>query len=158
MRAVEEPGWRQRLKEGDKVDVLKSEKEPLLMVGWTTGIVMERKEELLVVAYDGETEALDKIFPILSDEIAPYGTHTGGKEWRTELKKGSQIDCIDSVGVWYPSTVIDVQTFVEGKAKRTVVKLFVGFRIYDESGSRKDEEHEWGPDTAHQGTGRERLL
>ncbi len=42
-------------------------------------------------------------------EIAPLGTYTDDFNWRYDLKKGDLIDCIDTEGTWYRSTILDVR-------------------------------------------------
>ena len=106
--------------------------EPVKFCGWSTGKIKEiNKENMLIVLVDGRSENEAITLPLSSYNIAPYGVHTDGYEWRKELKEGSKIDCIDTVGNWYRSTVISTKEREIEEQKIFMVK--VGFRDYEDS-------------------------
>jgi len=45
----------------------------------------------------------------LSADIAPLRTFSNDFDWRYDLKKGDLVDCLDSEGIWYRSTVLDTR-------------------------------------------------
>ena len=118
--------------------MLKRETEPVPILGWTTGTVEDRNADIVMISYDGETDKALHSLPISSREIGPVAAYTGGNEWREALKKGDLIDCLDPSGAWYKSTVVETKAFFDGKADKSVVKLFVGYRTYQEDGVKKD--------------------
>ncbi len=130
--------WRDGLKKGDRLDVLKKETEPIPVLGWTTGTVEERNGDVLLVSCDGESDRAVRSIPLASREIAPCGSYIVQNDWREALKKGDIVDCMDPSGAWYRSTVIEVKSFFDGKADKNVTKLFIGYRTYQEDGVKKD--------------------
>lgn len=50
-----------------------------------------------------------KYFNDLSSDIAKPGTFTDDLAWRNELKVDDLIDCIDTEGTWYKSTVLELR-------------------------------------------------
>lgn len=131
--------WRDHLKRGDPLDCVRIEFAPRFLTGWITGVVVSlNSRNVLEISPDGmpaeaNTESLLAVAP-----IAPYSMYTGGKEWRQQLSKGSLIDCMDSAGNWYRSTVIETSKHViEGK---NILMLKVGFRRFTSEGTKKDAE------------------
>lgn len=80
-------------------------------------------------------------YSLMSLDIAPMGTFTDDYEWRFDLKVGDEIDCMDQEKDWFKSTVIDhkLEANEEGEA---VPIITVGFRTYDEEGTKWDEDDE----------------
>jgi len=80
-------------------------------------------------------------YSLMSLDIAPMGTFTNDYEWRFDLKVGDEIDCMDQEKDWFKSTVIDhkLEANEEGEA---VPIITVGFRTYDEEGTKWDEDDE----------------
>ena len=111
-----------------------------MLLGWTTGRIEDRNNDSITVSYDGETENFDKLLPISTSDISPFGSFTGGNEWREQLKKLDIVDCMDSNSCWYKSTILDIQTFTEGKYNRSVPKIFVCYRVYEGENLTKDSE------------------
>ncbi len=133
-----EPSWRQELKKGMRVDVVKVEQPTL--VGWTTGTVEDRANDLIRISCDGESDSSDRTMNINSHEVAPYGLYTGGADWRKALVPDSRVDCLDSSGTWYASTVLEVKPVVEGRGNRDVTMLKIGYRTYTQEGTKKDSQ------------------
>jgi hypothetical protein len=128
---VDEPeGWRGELKKGNSIDFVIHKND---LEGWSTGTVLERDDKEFVIAWDGDNEDSFKI-PISSKVIAPYGTYTRGKEWRTSLKVGDLVDCCDTGGMWYLSTVLKTDYIAQPP------KVFIGYRIYKEDGKKIDSD------------------
>eukprot|EP00826_Nyctotherus_ovalis_P007305 TRINITY_DN11811_c0_g1_i2.p2 TRINITY_DN11811_c0_g1~~TRINITY_DN11811_c0_g1_i2.p2 ORF type:complete len:127 (-),score=26.97 TRINITY_DN11811_c0_g1_i2:48-428(-) len=75
--------------------------------------------------------------PLGSCNMAPYGYYTGGNEWREELREWSLIDCMDTVSVWYQSTVLGMN-FKEINGKM-MWKVLVGFRRYKSDGPKVND-------------------
>jgi len=73
-----------------------------------------------------------------SFSLAPYRTHTGGKEWREKLDKGAIVDCMDTAGNWYTSTVIDIRREIISNKNITLLKI--GYRQYMSEGFKEDFE------------------
>lgn len=108
------------------------------MIGWSTGIIKEiTQENDVVILLDGMEEEDKLIVPLNSLNIAPYGMYTGGNEWRKELKEGSLIDCMDTINIWYQSTIMEAENReIKGKS---VYMVKVGYRRYKEDGLKGDE-------------------
>jgi hypothetical protein len=52
----------------------------------------------------------DREFSIYSKEIARQNTMAKeADEWRNLVKNGDQVDCFDSTGYWYASTVLGIE-------------------------------------------------
>ena len=127
------PSWRTTLKPGDLLDIIKTETVPLQICGWSTGRILAIEGgKVLKISVDGEPaeEDAEKV-PNDSRNIAPYGSRTGGNEWRLALKKGDIIDCLDTAATWYQSTVLD---------RKEDNKALIGFRVYTKDGPKKDKE------------------
>ena len=136
------------MKKGDKIDIIKKEEDPISLVGWSTGNVEEKSENTLKVSYDGEPEACDKNISINSNEISPYGTHTFGKEWRDNLIKNSNCDCLDTAATWLRATVLEIKSQKVENSTREIKNVKVGYRFYDVNGEKVDPEgrsfYGWG--------------
>ena len=50
-----------------------------------------------------------KYFNDLSSDIAKPGTFTDDLAWRQDLKVDDLIDCIDTEGTWYRSSVLETR-------------------------------------------------
>jgi hypothetical protein len=72
--------------------------------------------------------------------IAPAGTFTDDFDWRFKLEKGDTIDCMDDELDWYKSTVLDTRV-VSNQEGQQFKQIYVGYRIYDEEGSKEDEDN-----------------
>ena len=138
MVADEDELWRKSLKKGDKLDILKKEIDPIPITGWSTGKIEEINGETIKVSYDGEAEDFDKTLPLNTPDISPYASHTGGSEWKEQVKKNSIIDCMHSSYNWAKSTILDIKDFNEGKNNRSVPKIFVGYRYYLDSNENNE--------------------
>lgn len=71
-------------------------------------------------------------------ELARPGTFTGDFEWRWQLEVGDLVDCIDTEGTWYISTVLALRDV--GEAGSKVREAFIGYRYYDPEGTKLDED------------------
>lgn len=120
------------------VDVLKTENAANLLLGWSTGTIQQISAENTVhVSLTGIDEEVITL-PLGSCNIAPYGYYTGGNEWREELREGSLIDCMDTISVWYQSTVLGIEfEEINGKMVR---RALVGFRRYESDGPKTDDD------------------
>lgn len=72
-------------------------------------------------------------------QIAPLGTFTNDWDWRYDIKVGDNIDCIDHEKDWYKSTVLETRISRNPDGEE-VREVYVGFRTYDEEGSKTDDE------------------
>ena len=94
----------------------------------------------LKIQYCGETkhrEMIDK----KSWAIHPEGTYTKDNfEWRFTLKPGDTLDAADNFGVWYKSTILEVQKEELEDRKYPVINVKFGFRIYDDNGNKYNED------------------
>jgi len=124
------------LKVGETVDVLRTECNANSLIGWTTGVIRElTKENCIIISFINTPNTILSL-PLSSPNIAPYGYYTGGNEWREELKEGSLIDCLDTVNVWYKSTVLAVENKeINGRMMR---KVYVGFRRFESDADKTD--------------------
>jgi hypothetical protein len=111
------------------VDVIKQENG---LEGWTTGTVLERVNGLFRIALDEINDGTEALLYIPGD-IAPFGVYTDKNEWRFKLAKGDLVDCLDTTGCWYLSTILDI------KASQPP-KVLIGYRTYKEDGKKKDDE------------------
>lgn len=87
----------------------------------------------------------NRYFDSLSFDIAPYGTFTDQYDWRFDLKEGDMIDCVDTEGVWYRSTVLQTKlTEVNDEDipnAPPIKEVLVAYRYYsEEEGHKIDEE------------------
>ena len=75
----------------------------------------------------------------MTADIAPLGTYTDDYDWRYDLKVGDEIDCMDQEKDWFKSTVIDhrIEANEDGEP---IPIMTVGFRNYDEEGTKWDED------------------
>ena len=112
-------------------------------------------EGRITVAFENEGRKADRAVSLYSPEIATPGTHTQGEaEWREALAVGDRLDCWDSTGVWYASTLLALETrTIEGSQVKMVQ---LGLRVTHPEGDKTDkagnkyfgweEEHdEWLP-------------
>lgn len=97
-----------------------------------------------------------KICSRYSLEIAPPGLYTDDYQWRYELKEGDLIDCMDTEGTWYRSTILETretQLVVNNpkytpndsnelpQINQTFKEVYVAYRFYcEEEGHKTDEE------------------
>ena len=73
------------------------------LVGWSTGTVEQLLSgNIIEVLFDGTDNIKAKV---ISKDTAPYGLHSGERNWRKELKEGSEIDYLDKWGIWYQCIV-----------------------------------------------------
>jgi hypothetical protein len=73
-----------------------------------------------------------------SKEVIPQGTRVTDEDiaWRFSLSKDDVIDCIDQLGCWYESTVLEV---IETEySSGTIKEMKIGFRVYSENGTKSD--------------------
>ena len=126
--------------------MFKTEVVPSQFYGWSTGTILNVTESNVKVSFDGEAEEEDVGLLIGSKDISPYGSYTGGNEWRDKIAKGDIIDCLDTAANWYQATVLNVES-KELAAGRSAKRLYVGYRTYSEDGTKKDKEeksfHGW---------------
>ena len=77
----------------------------------------------------------------LGGEIAPLGSFTDDFAWRVAMKPGDLIDCLDSEGVWYKSTVLEERLTKPILSSNEAVKeVNVGYRYYSEEEGHKSDE------------------
>ena len=73
-----------------------------------------------------------------SIEVAPFESKTKELfEWKASLKEGDFVDAHDKAS-WNKSTIFKIDEEVAGP-DRSFPIAWVGFRIYQEGGSKKDE-------------------
>lgn len=155
-RLLSELAWRQDLKVGDKVDVVfTSGNYSNRVQHWVPGVVTN-----IVVPVTNDEEAQE--LPQLSDhkiyvqiqglpvpvrevmvardslELARPATFTSDFEWRWRLDEGDLVDCIDSEGTWYISTILAVRDV--GEAGSKVREAYIGYRYYDPEGHKVDDD------------------
>lgn len=80
-------------------------------------------------------------------EINPFGFRIKDNSWRTNLKKGDIVDCLDTQLIWYKSTVLERKSFDPTKPETDMV--LIGYRTYNPDGNKKDLEGKpyfgWSP-------------
>lgn len=91
------------------------------------------------IKYELDRKATIRTFDLSTYSIAPLGTFTNDFNWRYDLKIGDHVDCLDEEKDWYKSTIIG-QRIIMNEHGEKVPELFVGFRTYDEEGSKEDEQ------------------
>jgi hypothetical protein len=105
--------------------------------------VQPLSEQKFFVRFDGVPgEGGDQHFFRDSLDIAPLNTFTSDFQWRWDLQAGELIDCIDSEGNWYRSTVLDTRERIEEEVMgpRRIKEAYIGYRYYEEEGHKIDEE------------------
>jgi len=141
--------WRQSLKTGDKVDIVKTVSiRDLKMSAWNRGTVIwvsqpEDSESgspkiKVDIQYENDKDALQKRLDISDWRIAPLGTFTEDWNWRYEIKLGDVLDCLDEEKDWYKSTVLKTRVGTNQQGEE-IQEIYVGFRTYEEEGSKEDD-------------------
>jgi hypothetical protein len=128
--------WRHKLEIGQRVDVMKGDEKHKC---WGIGKVSEIKDELIEVEMENDSKVYDKVLNRFSSDLAPLGEFSGDQEWKKELKPGDEIDAFDKAKVWYASTILEIKEHTEPDERKWPVAK-VGFRIYKEDATKKDEE------------------
>jgi len=98
-------GWLEKLQKGDHIDLVREEAG---LVGWTTGVIEEVKEDSFIILPDGNWELV--VVGKESEEISPYGAYTRKNEWRLELTKGDIVDYFCLLGIWVQSTITEIKS------------------------------------------------
>jgi hypothetical protein len=78
--------------------------------------------------------------PIRSPWYAPRKTYTNDWDWRLQLEQGDIVDCMDNEKDWYKSTILQTR-WTKNADGEDVKEALVAFRIYDEEGSKVDEDN-----------------
>ena len=89
------------------------------------------------MVFANDTRQLDREISIYSPEIAKAGAHTEADlAWRESLAVGNNIDCYDSTGWWYASTVTGLETQkVDGE---DAPMIHIAFRMNHPDGDKTD--------------------
>ena len=78
--------------------------------------------------------------PIRSPWYAPKETYTNDWDWRLQLEQGDIVDCMDNEKDWYKSTILQTR-WTKNPDGEDVKEALVAFRIYDDEGSKVDEDN-----------------
>ncbi len=138
-------GWRESLKVGDKIDVLKEERVDTERVeGWTRATIREIVGEVVFCTFDGMDQERKEPFNRNGPRIAPVGTRTEGWDWKDKIVPEDRVDIFDTQGKWFLGTVLETSIDING-----VKLLYIGFRVYLPTGTKLDNHgrrHEgWSP-------------
>ena len=129
--------WAKNLKVGDKIDVLKEEREGDLTVrGWAVAKIENIFGDVIYVSYDGFSPIQTESYIKTETKVSPLGSKIDDWEWRATLKEGSQIDIFDTQGKWFLGTVLKTSTEVD-----EMKMLYVGFRVYLHTGIKLDDDN-----------------
>lgn len=93
---------------------------------WVRGTATSIEEDK---KYNFVQDETNKEFCFKTTNIQPYKSMTDDFEWRFSLKKGDEIDYLDTSKTWYLSTVLE--------RNNNTVKI--GLRKYRENGNQTDE-------------------
>ena len=167
-RVQAESGWRlAELKVGDQVDAVKATRvRDATIRAWSRGTVVfkgipgddlaeNEESDQNFAAMDINSDSADQVkvdvkfesdkqahtarFDLADWRIAPPGTFAEDFDWRYDLEVGSLIDCMDDEKDWYKSTVMAIRSTCNADGDE-VPEIYVGFRTFDEEGSKTDDE------------------
>lgn len=132
--------WRINLKSNDEIDYLlrdfeeKFQKDRIRVANWTRAKIINiepNKNAQIKVLGTGQTEYIS----LLSADVLPIKTLSSDFDFREQLKKGDEIDYLDSKS-WFRSTVMDVDERYRGGNKYKLIKY--GLRVYRQNGKCRD--------------------
>lgn len=127
--------WRTELKEGDKIDLLKTEGLPTgKLEGWMRGTIRRINDNELHCSFDGYPDTDTYEFSRNEHRISPVGSRTVNWEWREKLAKKDRVDALDTQHKWYLGTVLNTRTNLDG-----IKELYIGYRFYTPDGSKMDD-------------------
>lgn len=106
--------------------------------GWSQARIASADGDILKLEFIYDTKSVDKNYDRWSVEIAEFETKTKELwEWKKTLVNGSTVDAHDKT-VWNKATIFEIKEQTFGPER--IVKMgFVGFRIYQEGGTKNDE-------------------
>lgn len=130
--------WRAGLKEGDRLDLAKTEKLVSGKAeGWVRGKVVKVEDSVLHCSFDGYPSTTTREFYRNGQGVSPLGSRTGNWEWRENLKVKDRVDALDTQHKWYLGTVLDSRVNPD-----ETKELFIGYRFYTPEGSKFDVNRE----------------
>lgn len=131
-----DPDWRAALKDGDRLDLLKTEQLPSgKLEGWVQGTISRVENDKLYCTLDGYPDTYE--FCKNGPRISPLGARTSSWQWREKLAAKDRVDALDTQHKWYLGTVLDVRVNSDGAEE-----AFVGYRYYTHDGSKIDSNGE----------------
>jgi hypothetical protein len=102
----EETAWREAIKEGSKLDAIKVDPEHKVRT-WSRCTVKTKVDDTIEITFENDSYHCDQKMNIYSPEIALLESKTTEDyAWRASLVDGDFVDCYDSTGSWYRSTVM----------------------------------------------------
>lgn len=107
----EERKWRESLEVGSELDAIKIDPNQKLPKIWSKCVVKSKKEDTqrIHVSFYKELTTFDRELSIYSQELAPLESQSAEEnKWRSQLKAGDNVDCWDSTGFWYASTILQI--------------------------------------------------
>ena len=134
---AEEKSWREALQVGDKIEAIKIDPEQKGARCWSKATVKERNELRIKVSFDRDSKMSDREISIYSKEMSREKLEDADA-WRNSLKAGDNIDCFDSTGYWYASTVLAVEQ--REYQKEMIDMVQIAFRISHPDGDKKDQD------------------
>ena len=137
--AEEDREWRSKIDVGTELDAIKIDPDHGAKCWSRCSVRAKGAEGRITVAFANESTKADRAVSVYSPEIATAGTHTEGEdEWRQALAVDHKVDCYDSTGVWYASTVLARETRdIEG---REVPFIRLALRVLHPEGDKTDKD------------------
>lgn len=140
---LESQTWKTALTPGDEIDYLQKDMDfnfnidRIGVAHWTRAKIKEiDQNKTIKIKVIGTGEVL--IVSLLSSHILPARTLSKDFEWRESLKKGDEIDFLDSKS-WYRSTIIDATEKFKG-LNNSYKYVKYGLRIYRDNGRNKSNQ------------------
>lgn len=137
--SAEERAWRESLEVGSELDAIKIDPNQKFQKVWSRCQVKSKKADRILVTYYKDLTIFDREISIYSTEIAQPGTQSEEEiTWRSQLKAGDNVDCWDSTGFWYASTVMQIQEREFQGAKLEMA--YIGYRVLHPDGDKTDDQ------------------
>lgn len=135
----EERAWREALEAGSELDAVKIDPNQKFQKVWSRCQVKSKKGDRILVTFYRDLSLFDREISIYSKEIGQLGQHSEEEiTWRAGLKAGDNVDCWDSTGFWYASTIMQIQEREFQGARLEMA--YIGYRVMHPDGDKTDDQ------------------
>ncbi|EAR94410.2 ubiquitin carboxy-terminal hydrolase (macronuclear) [Tetrahymena thermophila SB210] len=131
--------WLQNLQVGQIVDAIKIDKQYVKHC-WSRAEIVNIQDDHIFIRFLNSSKQFNRSVFRENFDIREKGSKCPDEEmeWRLQLKEGDLVDCCDTSHVFYNSTVLQVKE-IEDEQGYTIKQVYVGYRVYDPNGQRKDD-------------------
>jgi hypothetical protein len=135
--SVEEREWRQTVQVGAQLDAIKVDPDSKVKCWAKCTVSLMVAESRIKVTFENESHHCDRELSLYSLEIAKAGSKAEkDTEWRESLQVEDRVDCYDSTGYWYASTIAGLETReFQGS---TIKMAHIAFRVSHPEGDKTD--------------------